>query len=123
MSEDGELDIDKFRITDAAPPAAQPGPATRPRTRQPRGKEFTMLPKTWSRCLAHTKHIATYKVAVHLLHQHWKEKGAWLTLANTTVEGVTRDGKRAALDEMEDMGLIEVERRSNKSPRVRVRNV
>jgi hypothetical protein len=122
MSKNGELDIDKFRITDAAPPPAAPtGPTIPRRARQPKGKLFTMVPETWRDRLADAKHAATFKLALHLLHQHWKQKGAWLTLANTTIKGVTRDTKRAALEELETLGLITVERRSNRSPRVRVR--
>jgi hypothetical protein len=75
-----------------------------------------MVPEAWSDRLADTKHVATYKVALYLLHHHWKEKGAWLTLANTTVKGVSRWEKRAALDELAAWGLITIKRRPDKSP-------
>jgi hypothetical protein len=120
------FDIGGYRLTDEMweatrkKPAAQSKPSVPPKTRRAKGQRFTLVPEEWSNRLADAKHIATFKVALHLLHHHWKEEGAPLTLANTTVKGVSRWEKQAALTELEAYGLITVGRNPRKSPVVRV---
>jgi hypothetical protein len=53
-----------------------------------------------------------------VLYGHWKGRGEPFTLSNGMVdmEGVTRWGKWRALAELEQLGLITIERRRRKSP-------
>jgi hypothetical protein len=81
---------------------------------------FIQVPWTWVEKLSRTRSANTYKVALHLLYLHWKAKGDPIKLANGTlaIDGVTRFSKSRALGELERLGLIEVRRRSRKSPTV-----
>jgi hypothetical protein len=83
---------------------------------------FVKVPSTWIERLVEARHIATYRVALHVLYRHWKGGGAPFTLSNTAManEGVTRHRKWEALGELEQLGLVTVERRKRRSPRVTV---
>jgi hypothetical protein len=96
--------------------ASNPAPSTR-RQRQP----FIRLPWSWVARLT-TAHGSTYRVAFHLLYQHWKTGGHPIRLANITLAklGVSRRSKYRALRELEGLGLITVERHARKSPVITV---
>jgi hypothetical protein len=93
----------------------------RPSKMQRRRREFIKVPLTWAERLGGTRG-QTAVVALHLLHQAWRNRGGAFTLANGALKakGVGRDAKRRALAELERHGLISVERRPKKSPRVTV---
>ena len=59
-------------------------------------------------------------VAIWLLHLHWESKSMKFTLPNGRLSerGVDRKVKRRALVILEKAGLISVERRLGKSPKV-----
>jgi hypothetical protein len=97
--------------------------AEHPHAKQHSSKEFTMVPDSWEIKLRGCRHNATYPVAVFLLRQHWKTKERPIKVPNTALakRGVDRYAKWRALQELEELGLIRVERRSNKSPIVIVR--
>jgi hypothetical protein len=88
--------------------------------KSPDSRSFVKVPSIWVERLRGAHYVATYRVALHLLHQHWKSHGRPLTLSNTALEreGVTRRAKWRALRELEALRLIEVERRPRQSPRV-----
>jgi hypothetical protein len=52
---------------------------------------------------------------------HWKGNGAPIKLSNGMLEidGISRQAKWRALTDLERLGLIQVERRPNRSPIVR----
>ena len=86
-----------------------------------RREQFVMFPMTWfDRLKGATGQ--THRVALYLLHLSWKEKGAPIKLANGMLErdGVSRFGKWRALADLEQRGLIAVERRPRRSPVVRL---
>jgi hypothetical protein len=74
------------------------------------------------RRLAGARHIATYRVALHLLYRTWKEGNQSVTLPNRALvaDGVSRWRKWDALRELERLGLIAVERRPRKAPRITI---
>ena len=89
---------------------------------QKRREHFVRVPWTWVERLTNARHTATYRVALFVLYRHWKGGGKPFTLSNTAVEdqGVSRWTKWAALGELEQLGLITVERRVRRSPKVTV---
>jgi hypothetical protein len=86
----------------------------------PGSRSFVKVPSNWVERLREARYVATYRVALHLLHQNWKSHGRPLTLSNAVLEreGVTRRAKWRALRELEALCLIMVERRPRQSPRV-----
>jgi hypothetical protein len=121
MSED-EFDVEKLRLRpeDIAAYVGKAGAAA-PRAR--RQDQFTIVPMTWVNQLkgVRARHVSAFKLALHLLHQHWKNGGQTIALTNVVSlknAGVSRGQKWRALGELERLKLITVERRRRKSPRV-----
>jgi hypothetical protein len=96
--------------------------AVMPRKLQKRREHFAKVPGIWIERLAKARHLATYRLALHILYRHWKGGGKPFTLSNGMVamEGVSRWAKWRALAELERLGLITVKRRKGKSPRITV---
>jgi hypothetical protein len=116
METDDPFDLEKFRLRPEDLKAYTGKAAAAPRARH----QFTIVPRSWSDRLAAARHVGTYKFALHLLHQYWKNGGRPISLTNTfaTNAGVSRRSKWRALGELERLKLIEVERRPRKSPLV-----
>lgn len=95
------------------PCEAQP---SKSRRREP----FTLVPDVWKQRLAKVKYISTYRVALHILGRNFETHGKPFTLSNValTLEGVSRWQKWRALLELEEVGLIVIERRKRKTPRI-----
>ena len=112
-------DMDEYTLTDEQVRERLAGV---PRKIQKRRKHFIKVPWTWAERLVKAHYIATYRVALHLLYQHWKEHGETFTVANgmLAIEGVSRWQKWRALQELEQLGLIRVQRRPRKSPLITV---
>ena len=83
---------------------------------------FTKFPKIWEDCLAdiHADGCA-YRVALYLLNQVRWSPYVVLSTAAIRKRGVSRNGKRSALKQLREAGLIAVEERRRKSPIVKVR--
>ena len=81
-----------------------------------------MVPWLWIQKLRR-KPWYVYHVAFFLLYLHWQrgDRGP-IKLASglLVMDGVSRTSKRRALKELENLGLITVERRSRKSPIVTI---
>jgi hypothetical protein len=92
--------------------------ATVPHKIQKRRQHFVKVPWTWVERLAEARYTATYRVALHLLYESWKQKGGPVKLPNGMLakDGVSRWQKWRALDDLKNLGLINVERRTRKSP-------
>jgi hypothetical protein len=118
VNDDGTY-IEKFILTDDRVTGQL---ASVPRKIQKRRQHFVMVPGIWIERLAKARHIASYRVALHLLYQHWKNTGKPILLPNGMLarEGVTRRQKWEALRELERLGLIAVERRPRRAPLVTV---
>lgn len=84
-----------------------------------RRQRFVMFPQLWIERLRTARHIATYRVALRVLQRSWQSRGQPFPLPNN-IEGVGRWAKWAALSELEQLGLIRLERRDRKSPLVTV---
>jgi hypothetical protein len=84
--------------------------------------KFTKFPKMWSQKLAGIRaNGCTYRVALYLLNQASFSKQVILRTSAMRRLGVSRNGKRGALDQLRRAGLIAVEERPDKNPIVTVR--
>jgi hypothetical protein len=91
-------------------------------TKHPKRRDFVIVPMAWKDRLAGAVHVATLKLALHLLYQDWKTEGAAIKIPNIAFAnaGISRWAKWRALGELERLGLVVVERRKRRSPLVRV---
>jgi hypothetical protein len=91
-------------------------------SRKIRHGHFVKVPWIWVERLAKARYRVTYRVAMHLLYQHWKARGRPIRLANGVLqlEGVAKGTKWRALRELEKLSLIAIERRSRKSPLITI---
>jgi hypothetical protein len=96
-------------------------PATVPRKIRKRREHFVILPMIWWEKLEGASG-RTCRVAWYLLYQHWKDAGKPIKLANAILAaaGISPDSKTRALRDLEKRGLISVEWRDRKAPRVTV---
>ena len=104
------LDLDQLQL----PPTSSPSD----RRSRRNGLQFVKVPLTWMYRLDEACHLSTYKVAVHLLLQSWKSGDRSVVVTNVMTKqfGVPPRSKSRALRELEQLGLIRVERRPRKSP-------
>jgi len=87
-------------------------------------RKFVKFPRMWQVRLAETRaEGSTYRVALYLLDQASFSRKVTLSTARMRKIGVSRNGKRGALQKLRRAGLIEVEERQRKSPIVAVRFV
>jgi hypothetical protein len=87
-------------------------------------RKFVRVPKMWQVRLAETRaEGSTYRVALFLLDQASFSRKVTLSTARLRKFGVSRNGKRGALQKLRRAGLIAVEERPRKSPIVTVRFV
>jgi hypothetical protein len=86
--------------------------------RSKRGPKFIRVPIVWADRLAASRHLSTSAVAHRLLDRSFREHRRTIRLANVGLEsiGVTPRQKWRALAELENLGLIRVDRHLRKSP-------
>jgi len=118
MDKDDPFDLEKFRLRPEDLKGYVGKAAAAPHAR--RQDRFIIVPVPWADRLAAARHASTLKLALHLLHQHWKNGGQPVPLTNVslTSAGVGRRSKWRGLNELERLKLIEVNRRPRKSPLV-----
>ena len=89
---------------------------------QKRRKNFVMVPINWWEKLEDCRSAKTILLAIYLLYLHWKNRGKPFKLPNGMLEydGTSRRTKWRALPDLEQRGLITVERRPRKSPIVKL---
>jgi hypothetical protein len=87
-----------------------------------RHRQFVQLPLAWIDILARNSRNKTFAVLCHLVHLNWKQGGGPIKVPNGFLEmlGVKPDAKSYALNKLENLGIISVERRENKSPIVTI---
>lgn len=115
MTKDDDLDLSKFVLP---PEMITERRITVPR--KIRHGHFVKVPCFWIERLARAHYTVTYRVALHLLYQHWKNRGRPISLANgiLVMEGVARTTKWRGLRELERLELVTIERRPRRSPLV-----
>jgi hypothetical protein len=119
--EDDPFDLEKLRLR----PEADENWAVVPLKIRRRRRHFVKVPWAWVEKLAEARYISTYRVALHVLYRDWETHGEAFTLSNgaLAMEGVSRRQKWRALEELEGLGLISIERRRRKTPRITVANL
>ena len=105
-------------------PACSQGPktASAPNASRRKGwqRNYTLVPREWELRLLGAKRISTYRLAIELLYLHWYDNGKPVTVSSKVAQAakISARSKWEALAELERLGLIEVDRRPRKSPRV-----
>ena len=121
MTGGDRLNLDDCRLPDEA---------VRERTVVPqrikkRGRQFVKVPLALVDLLARQSRDKTFAVLCHLLHLDWKRGGGPIKLPSGFLEmtGVGRSAKSRALDKLESLGIVTVERRDRKSPIVKINEI
>jgi hypothetical protein len=116
---DDPFDLDELRI-DPADADLRPKGATRRKAGW--RKQFVRVPWMWVDRLKNARSLCTYRVALYLLYEHWRNGGSVIKLSNSALkaEGIERRRKWEGLRELEGLGLIAIERRPRKAPLVTV---
>jgi hypothetical protein len=114
---DDSLDLEKLRLPERV---VEKGLATAKARR--RRAQFIKVPNSWVEALRDARWISTYRVALYLLHRQWKDGGGPIPLSNVALTwvGVSRWEKWRALAELEQAGLVKVERRPRRAPLITV---
>jgi hypothetical protein len=83
-------------------------------------RHYVQVPWPWVERLQSAKRISTYKLAHLLLYENWKTGGRPLVLSNVLAAevGLCRQAKWRALRELEWLGLVRLERRKGRAPRI-----
>jgi ribosomal protein S19E (S16A) len=87
-----------------------------------RAEPFVTVPLWWAVAAARATRTPATAVMIHLLYAQWKAKRATFGLPNGALKkaGASRKVKRRVLRQLEAAGLITVERRHGKTPKVTV---
>ena len=85
-------------------------------------RKFVHVPWVWLDRLKVSNRGSTYRLAMFLIYEYWRNGGRPIRLSNgmLTSAGITRRSKDRALQELERFKLIKVERHPRKSPLVTV---
>jgi hypothetical protein len=83
-----------------------------------KAEPFVKVPLWWIEQATRVTRTPKALVCIWLLHLAWKAKSATFPLPNGSLHkrGITRFTKRRALRELEEAGLIAIERRPRKTP-------
>jgi DNA-binding transcriptional ArsR family regulator len=114
------IDIETLRI-DPTDPAYVPRASGAAKTRKKKWeRQYILFPWSWLDRLKTTGRGATWRLALFLVYEHWRTGGRTIKLTNIMAAevGVSPDAKGRAIDDLEQAGLIEVERRPKRSPRI-----
>jgi hypothetical protein len=110
----GTIHLEEFR--DKAADDPEPDKPARNRHWQ---RHYVEIPWAWMTRLRRARSQGTWCVAVLLLYEHWQH-GSPVTASNILMQDldVHRRMKSRALIELQELGLITVERKQRRSPRV-----
>jgi hypothetical protein len=83
-------------------------------------RNFTVVPRSWELRLLGAKRVSTFKLACELLYLHWLDKGKPIAVTGKVAASakLSQRSKANALAELERLGLIMIDRRMRRSPRV-----
>jgi len=115
MMEHGPFDLDSLPVGPAGP-RVQRKPSRAKKWR----RQYVQFPWAWIERLQTAKRVSTYRLAFLLVYEHWRTGGRPIELSNiaSKLEGLSRWSKWRALADLQELGLVRVERRRRKSPRV-----
>jgi len=102
-------------------PLGQPDPPTAPKAARRKAwrRSFTIMPRAWELRLLKARRIVSYHLACELLYLHWlKGDPIAVSSAMGRALGLSSRSRWNALAELEQLGLIEVERTGLQAPSV-----
>lgn len=107
------FDLDAFRI-DPNDPHLVPKKAGEPQPKKIPRRQFAIVPRIWMLQLRSAKKVTTYRLALLLLYEHWRNGGQPVRVTNVLAAkfGVPRRSKYSALQELERLNLIVMEKSS-----------
>jgi hypothetical protein len=113
------FEIENLRI-DPKDPRLKPRSSTAPPAKKKWQRKWVRVPWVWVERLRASDSPSTYRLALFLLYEHWRTGGRAIRLSNVMLkpERISRRAKGPALQELEHFGLVTVERRPRKSPRI-----
>jgi len=119
MDDQDEIGIEKLRVDPALMGQVLEQQARKSK-RKGWQRNYTQVPREWELRLLGAKRISTYRLAIELLYLHWYNNGKPVTVSSKVAQAakISVRSKWEALAELERLGLIEVDRRPRKSPRV-----
>ena len=119
MDDQDEIGIEKLRVDPALMQQVLEQQARKSK-RKGWQRICTVVPREWELRLLEAKRISTYRLAIELLYLHWYGKGKPVTVSSKVAKAakISARSKWKALAELERLGLIEVDRKPRKSPRV-----
>jgi hypothetical protein len=87
--------------------------------RKPFKTDLILLPTAWTTCLSRAKRAATHNLAHWILEEAFKRKhvGGDVVLS-TEATGMPRSTRWRAIKELVALGLINIEQRGHKAPRI-----
>jgi hypothetical protein len=120
MMANGDFDLARLLLDPADPRLRKVG--KRPKKWR---RRYVQFPWAWIERLQAVKRVSTYRLALALVYEHWRAGGRPIVLSNilSQQEGLSRRSKWNALAELEALGLVQVERRQRRSPRLVLRHL
>ena len=119
MDDQDDISIEKLRVDPALMQRVMEQQARKSK-RKGWQRICTLVPREWELRLLEAKRISTYRLAIELLYLHWYGKGKPVTVSGRVARAVkiSARSKWEALAELERLGLIVVNRKPRRSPRV-----
>jgi hypothetical protein len=120
-SDDNPFDLDNLRVS---PESVGERAASMPKRIRRRRQQFVKFPRAWVDAITRNSRDKILAVVWHLLHEDWKQGGGRpIKMPNgmLAIDGVGRHAKWRALNRLEKLGLITIERRPDKSPIVTIK--
>jgi hypothetical protein len=123
VSKDPFADLNQLRLDpEIAAAMNRPGikQARAPSKRQ--REQFVMVPWSWIKRLKDARLPASHMVGYLVLYEHWKTGGQTSPVTTVALRplGVSRWAKWRALKELEQLGLIRVQRGTRRAPLITV---
>jgi hypothetical protein len=121
MDDENDIDVEGMRID---PEQMERGSGQKP-GRNGWLRSFTQVPRAWEERLLNATRVSTFKLAHELLYMNWCGKGGPIPVTSqvATAAKLSPRSKWRALRELEQLGLITIDRGPRKAPRVTLRHL
>ena len=96
---------------------------TTTKPKRARKGQFVLVPILWTERLQRARNLCTFKLALHLLFQHWKSGGKPVSVSNVVASRLGIGDKKAryrALRELERLELVIVQRHPRRVSKITV---
>ena len=123
MNKDPFADLNQLRLDPEVAATVKRAGAKQARARSERQRErFVMVPWSWIKRLKDARRPASHMVGYFILYQHWKTGGQPVPVTTVALRpfGISRWAKWRALKELEQLGLVRVQRGARCAPLVTV---